>query len=524
MRFTPPAGALGADLFWWRETGTLHTLVTIHSRSWDGLLDDVVLHCVLFGAHGAPQAAWDVAMRDRPFCVIDSARIDDWLPYAPHIASGVLAVYTLGTLRGGVADNDTYHRLYSMVDWYSDHDGLSGLHNDQSIVAGEDKPIDLTEIAALETTTSRNSLVFVNGDTAQAAGTLTVAMTNAGGASRSASYAQPMAPFTVHQVRLAELFPALDAFGDGRHLNVGGRFAGKGLYLRPYVITEGARLSAYHGGDVYQWAALPAIHYRLLGSGEVNPMAVMQRPDEIETTVNLFNSHGDLEESFWVDAELFDAAGVSVARREKWRCARRRALTRGDIRDLLPNPAVPFNGHIALTFSPTDAEFYPRHLQALLEYRSAGGAARVMAWSDEWNSRIKLHQRKREGALPLRSYYRAICGRGFSTWVSLTNAGHGGYRETVPCTITLCNATGMRREVTRELAPYATLFADVAELFDGAAEFLAPGGVGVIEVESTSDLANVQFVRHDATGAWAAEHYMAATTREGDRVAVPAGS
>ena len=197
---------------------------------------------------------------------------------------------------------------------------------------------------------------------------------------------------------------------------------------------------------------------------------------------------------------------------------------RGDIRDLLPDPAVPFNGHIALTFSSAETEFYPRHLQALLEYRSAGGAARVMAWSDEWNSRIKLHQRKRDGALPLRSYYRAICGRGFSTWVSLTNAGHGGYRDVVPCTITLVNASGVQRDVTREIAPYATVFADVADLFPGAAEFLSPGGVGVIEVESTYDLANVQFVRHDATGAWGAEHYMAATTREGDRVAVPAGS
>ena len=147
-----------------------------------------------------------------------------------------------------------------------------------------------------------------------------------------------------------------------------------------------------------------------------------------------------------------------------------------------------------------------------------------MAWSDEWNSRIKLHARAREGALPLRSFYRAWSGRGFETFVSITNAGHGAYRETAPTTITLCNATGDRLIVARDIPPYATLFVSVSELFPGAEQFLAPLAVGVVEVESTFDLANVQFVRHTATGAWAAEHFLAVETRDGDRVAIPAGS
>ena len=524
MPFDPPANALGADLFWWRETGAVHTLVTIHGLTFDGLLDDVVLECVLFDEAGEPRATWRVEMADRPFVAIASERLGDWIDSPPAIASGVLAVYTHGTHRPGLSKGDKYRRLYSMVDWYSATDGLSGLHNDQSVVPGEDKAIDLTEIAVLETADARNSLVIVNGETPQSPRTLSVTATNSGGVTRETFYEPAMKPFTVHQVRLAELFPQLAAFGDGGHLSIGGRFAGRGMYLRPYVVTEGARFSAYHGGDVYRFKPLPAFHYRLLGNGEVNPMAVLHRPGEVETTVNLFNSHGSVEESFWVDAELYDESGMLVVRREQWRCARRHALVRGDLTELLDDASRPFSGHISLSFTPTDLPEYPRHLQALLEYRSAGGAARVMAWSDEWNSRVKLHVRKQHGQLPLRSYYRSLAGRGFTTFVSVTNAGHAGYIESAPYSVTLINAAGVRRETSGALAPRQTLLASVEALFSGAAEFLAPGGVGMIEVESTYDLANVQFVRHDATGAWGAEHYMAATTRAGDQAVLPAGA
>ncbi len=524
MSFTPPPNALGADLFWWREDGGVHTLVTIHGLSFDGLLDDVVLECVLFDASGSERARWQIAMHDRPFVAIASERLSEWTGAPSPVADGVLAVYTHGTHRPGLAKGDKYRRLYSMVDWYSERDGLSGLHNDQSVVPGRDHTIDLTEIAILETIESRNSLVIVNGDLTQAPRTLSVTVTNSGGVVREAFYEPPMLPFTVHQIRLAQLFPQLDAFGGGEHISVGGRFEGQGMYLRPYVVTEGPRFSAYHGGDVYQFKGLPAFHYRLLGNGEVNPMAVLHRPGEVETTVNLFNSHGSVEAAFWVDAELYDAAGTLVARKEKWRCARRQALVRGDLVELIPDAAKPFSGHISLSFSPCDAPEYPHRLQALLEYRSAGGAARVMAWSDEWNSRIRLHVRRKDGALPLRSYYRALAGRGFTTYASVTNAGHAGYAESAPYTITLIRPDGGRLETSGTLGPRETLFAGVEQLLPGAAAFLAPGGVGMLEVESTYDLANVQFVRHDATGTWGAEHYMAATTRAGDRIDVPAGS
>ena len=52
----------------------------------------------------------------------------------------------------------------------------------------------------------------------------------------------------------------------------------------------------------------------------------------------------------------------------------------------MPNATQSFVGHIALAYTREDRPVYPGVLQALLEYRTAGSAARVMAWSDEWNS------------------------------------------------------------------------------------------------------------------------------------------
>lgn len=498
----------------------MHTLVTVHSLAIEVVVGDVTLECVLFDGEGEDRARWTAPLRPGTCLAIDSAHLDEWTT-APPIESGVLAVYVRGRLVDAAGAG--HLRLYSMVDWYSDRGDVASLHNDQSIVRGRTTPDSITEIAILESPRERNSLVFVNGEEPQPIGALTLTVTNSGGASRSATYPEMMRPFTAHRVQLAELFPELDAFGGGEQVSVGGEFAGKGLYTRPHVTTEGQRFSAYHGGDVYAMSPLPGIHFRLLGAGEVNPMAVVHRPGEIETSVNFFNSHGELEESFWVDAELFDGQGRSVARREKWRCAKRHALIRANVSELLPDPREKFGGHIALTFTPADAHEYPRRLQALLEYRSPMGTAHVMAWSDEWNSRIRMHRRAREGALPLRSFYRAIVRDRFSTFISVTNAGHGGYREVAPVSIALVNRSGERQVVERDLGPYATLFENVVTLFPDAARFLAPLGVGVVEVESTFDLANVQFTRSEISGAWAAEHFMAAMTRAGERVDMPAG-
>ena len=525
MTFVPPPNHLGADLFWWRESASFHTLVTVYWGFYDPPPECVTLQCVLFDVSGAPRASWTVPLEPQAVVVIDSARMDGWTTAASGSGDGVLAIFVCAdeATRDGLKQD--YRRLYSMVDWYSDAGDVCGLHNDQSFVPGKGGAIELTEIVVRETATSANALVFVNGPTAQDSGAVSLTVTNASGERTSATYAPVMQPFTAHVVRLVSLFPDLAVFCGDEYATVSGVMTGRDLYLRPYVITEGDHLSAYHGGDLYQWAPLHPVVYALLGAGEVNPMAVIHRPGELETTVNLFNTHGDLEDDFWVDARLYDESGACVATRERWRLARRNVLARADVRELLPDPESPFSGHIALTFSKVTAAAFPRRLQALLEYRSPVGAARVMAWSDEWNSRMKLFQRSRnESAVPLRSYYRVWARDGFSTIVSITNPGHGDYREFADYTIRLRNTAGQTRAVSGTLAPRATRQVRLTTLFDDAVAWLAPTGIGIVEIESTFDLANVQFVHNARSGVWAAEHFMAAQTRVGRDTYQPAGA
>src|ERR1700686_3373104 len=89
------------------------------------------------------------------------------------------------------------------------------------------------------------------------------------------------------------------------------------------------------------------------------------------------------------------AFGMRLAtwwRNAKGGCSRDATGYRGDIVDLLPDPNVPFVGHIALNFSADAKPMFPRRLQALLEYRTPVSAARVMAWSDVWNGRHKVRE------------------------------------------------------------------------------------------------------------------------------------
>jgi hypothetical protein len=341
-----------------------------------------------------------------------------------------------------------------------------------------------------------------------------------------------MAPFTAHKIQLCDWVPDLPGFAAGGHLVIEGRFDSRGLFTRPYVVTEGQRFGAYHGGDRYRWEGVPAFAYKLLGDGEINPMAVVHRPD-LTTFVNVLHSHGSLDADFWIDARLWGTDGRLVARTDRWLLARRGGVSRGAIADLLPDPDRPFVGHVALTFSPCPASHYPRRLQALLEYESSRSVSRVMAWSDDWNSGIKHRAIRRAalgesppetGEVALRSYYRAFGRPGVTTFLSLTNTGHPGYASPASYVIRLRSVGGVELTAAGRLGPQATALVALDDLFPSLAEFLAPAGVGVAIVESPADLAIVQFTRGSRDGCWAAEHLMVMPVVVGGQVFVPAGS
>ena len=231
--------------------------------------------------------------------------------------------------------------------------------------------------------------------------------------------------------------------------------------------------------------------YKALGRGEVNPMVAIHS-DELTTTVNLLNSHGDLEDDFWVDARLYDRAGREVANRPRWLLARRGG-SRGATSRNCSAAEPPFTGHIALNFSDDDKRFYPRRLQALLEYRTPVGAARVMAWSDIWNARPVVRKVRDQLAgvydvtslyaedylgvsgVTYRCHYRVWC----RPPVRVIHRGdqlrlREQYDETVSYVVRLFNAAETRSRSRADLGPHATDYERIDRLFPSAPDFSVP--------------------------------------------------
>jgi len=302
------------------------------------------------------------------------------------------------------------------------------------------------------------------------------------------------------------------------------------VFSRPYVITDGRHPGGYHGGDRYEWNGLPQFVHRALGRGETNPMVAVHS-SSLTTTVNLLNSHGELDDDFWVDARLYDRTGALVADRPRWRLATRGGLARGDIAELLDGRRE-FAGHISLSFASGDAAFYPRRLQALMEYRTPASTARVMAWSDIWNARETVRRLRDRLAgmfdvralygdeylegigLTYRCHYRVWSRAPLTSFVAITNCGAAErYESTIAYTIRLFNGAGEQLATSGALAPNATLYEPIDRLFPAAAEFLAPAGVGVVTVESAADLAVMHFTRNERSDVVSAEHFLPSINR-----------
>ena len=188
-----------------------------------------------------------------------------------------------------------------------------------------------------------------------------------------------------------------------------------------------------------------------------------------------------------------------------------------------------FTGYVALNFSDEDKPFYPRRLQALLEYRTPVSTARVMAWSDIWNARPRVRRLRDELAgffdmnamygeqylggpgISYRCHYRMWYRPPIRSFISITNCAiDEDYAETISYTIRLFNSHGDSPLCYHgTLAPHATDFGPIDQFFPSAKEFLAPEGLGVASVESTADLAVMHFSEHQSSGVFSAEHFLA---------------
>ena len=516
-----PDNYLGADLFWWIDRPDLHTLITIY---WRTLGVENIQGCLSFGLFdqkGELRVEWEQMIEGNRFIVIDSMK-----RFPPdsknHVEEGVLAVFV------SIKDSDpnvfkkNYKRLYSIIDWYSEEGEFCTLHNDQSLVPTNRK-IEFTEIVFRETPDEKTFLVILNGPERQRSKSIKLEIKNHRGEVLNAIYKSAMKPYTVTKLYMEGLFPGIVNFCDGHHVTLSGEFDALGLYLRPYVITQGRYLCGYHGGDRYNGNAMPAIKYKFLGKGEINPVMALHRNDHT-TVVNLLNTHGSLEEDFWVDARLYDETGKMVASRERWLLARRDGLSRGAIKELLPSQITDFTGHIVLNFSADDKPFYPEILQALMEYSSPVNVSRLMVWSDSWNSPDRI-MKKKKSKIVYRGYFRVWYHPVVHSYISLTNSGIGeDYDENASFKLRVLNHQGKERVHEGQIPPHGTFFSSLESLFPDISTFLGSPPVGLVLVESREDLAKAQLTHHKKSGVYSAEHFMPDISYENDIPVLPAGA
>lgn len=485
----------------------MQTTVTLFSNVRDAPGCPVRLQAILFNQQGEVMASWQLQLHEQRPVYIDSASTGPW-----DIAKGqdgILALFSFMEQAASQDEKKLYRRLYPLVDWRRPDGRMASLHSDQIVRRGRDRLQRFTEIVVLENQHETNALILLNGEEPQAPHCLELQIQNCRGEVLTRTYAPAMAAFTIHRVELAALFPGISDFSRGEEIKVEGHFASKGLFSRPYVETSGPRWGLHHAGDFYSdWPDRHYIVHSFVG-GEVNPMAVLH-DGQYRTFVSLLHSHGAHEGDVFVDARLYDTRGQLVAERLRWKLARRHGVSRTDISELLPAPGQAFRGHIALAFAPEKDQAVPFHLQALLEYRATNSVARVMGWSDEWNSDVRVARRERSGQpRPSRAYFRVRDDALAFTQVAITNAGHPGYTETAKVRLVLFGAEGQQLEQTVVLAPYETLWQSIDDLFGHTTTLSGNNGLGVLLLESQTDLAAIAFTFHRDGGAVAAEHFMA---------------
>lgn len=529
MTFVRPDGALGADLIRWREDGHRHTLVTIAGPLFARVIGAraVVLTFALYDVEGRFVVSWQRELGADDTVFVDSRDPIAGLPRG--LSEGALVVWVTPIFDAhGFADR--YSRAYAMVDWFTDRGELVSLHTDQCVLATS-CPVELTEIVFLETAEARTSLVIVNGPEAQPPAALHLVLRNHRGEERTLDYAPAMAPFSVHAIALGALTRDLVEFCGGFEATVTGSFAARGIFTRPYVMTEGAIESGYHGGNRYVWPGIPRLVHRtfpyaeihdsiprelmlVTGQKEMNP-AYAVHGSSLTTRVHLFQSHGDLGGDFWVSASLYDMSGRLVADRERWAAAPRQGATTCDVAELCGGE--PFEGHVALRFADdASKESYPLRLQALMEYRTDVSTARTMLWSDRWNAADRVSEQRSYRAL-----YRVFARGPRTSTLAITNPSVAAdYDRTAPYVIRLRSARGEELVVRGMLGPHATVRASVDELFPERFD----DELAVATVESPFDLASMHLTRDARSGVVAAEHLMAVPECAGGAPHYPCGA
>ena len=113
---------------------------------------------------------------------------------------------------------------------------------------------------------------------------------------------------------------------------------------------------------------------------------------------------------------------------------------------------------------------------------------------------------------------------GFPPCFGLNSGLLADYDKHVDYTIRLRNTDGETLTYRGTLGPQATDFGAIDTFFPEIEAFLGGAPAAMAVVESTSDLAIVQFSNHQESGVFSAEHFMALNTYHDGDFHLPCGS
>ena len=163
------------QLFWWRETPDIHTLITFWGYPLATLsqVESFKLTFALFDLDGNFQVSWELSLSKEQSIFLDSATCEE--TKNTNLTEGVLAVFVEAESDPSIEVKPS--SLYSIIDWYSESGEIVTLHSDQLIHPNK-KSYEWTEIVIKETATAYNSLVVLNGSQWQPENNITLEIQN----------------------------------------------------------------------------------------------------------------------------------------------------------------------------------------------------------------------------------------------------------------------------------------------------------------------------------------------------------
>ncbi|GEM_PF-6015333 len=478
--------------FVWFRKGDANTRVTLllpRLKMQYPALRSIELELDLYSRDGRPVKKWRIPelSLEKPF-VLDAGR----LPVEFRV-DGPFEGSLLIRQRLHLPDKDVlrgkalFSSMHTYIDYYSEGAFVTTLHDYSAFLP--DQGISYAKLGMIPAycdSRRETFLIFHAANAGIGGRDLEVRLYNAAGACLQTRLAA-MKPFSVRKTTLSEFFPDAPSFlgGEAGQVVVQGLFRAV-LRRIAYGIEDKASKTFsldhcyYHG--VEKPTFISAEQRERVPKGWSNPFFVIE-DEHLSTSALLFQSAEDPVEKH-VDVLVYDAQGKCVARVSPFARLKGNAVKRISIRDLLgPGFSLPFMGHAEVLYhKEPNARRYPKELDLYVEYNSGGRLATVIFGADAWNSSKAIQNKS------YRSCCRIVCDARHTTYVAISNCSHDyNYSLNVFFTLSLCIEEGQVLESKKmNIAPNATLFLPVEELFPRAAELLGDNqGVGIL---TTTDI------------------------------------